>query len=211
MSNSLRTSLNFLAVVVTALSIACGGSQEPAANSANAAKVVQTAPAETSPTSTLQTADVQSSNSSSPAKASAVTIKAKDMTAVAGGSIKLEIEVTSTEELGAMIFTLDFDPAVFKYEGSAISPTAPKAAVLQVNDQQTSTGKLGALMVSTTPFPKGKSTVMTADFQVAPDAPAGEHKFTFSSKPAGQSVSTFKAVLVEAAYVPGIVRIAASR
>lgn len=133
------------------------------------------------------------------------------MKAVAGGTIKLEIEVTSTDDLGAMIFTLDFDPAVFKYVSSAISPTAPETAVLQVNDQQTAAGKLGALMRSSTAFPKGKRTLMTADFQVLPGTAAGEYKFTFSSIPARQSVSTFKAVLVDAVYVPGTIRVGKSR
>lgn len=201
-----------LIYVVTVLSIACGNSQEPAAkNSANVANAAPTAPAAASPIPAPTAANVQSANSSPPTKTGAVTIRAKDMKAVAGDKVTLEIELTSTEDLAVMIFTLNFDPAVFKYISSAISPTAPETAVLQVNDEQTSAGKLGALMRSTTPFAKGKSTVMTADFQVLPGAPAGEHKFTFSSKPAIQSVSTIKAVLVEAAYVPGTIRIAKAR
>jgi hypothetical protein len=223
MSKSLRTWLTLIGCVVVTLSLACRDAQEPAANSAdrpNAANVAQTAPsgnypAAVSPTPAAESANVpvtgQPANSTSPDKPRAVTIKAKDMTAVAGREIKLEIEVTTEEDLGAVSFTLDFDPAVFKYVSSAISRTAPKSAVLSVNDNQTSAGKLGALVDSSTAFPKGKRTVMTAVFQVVPGSAAGEYKFAFSSKPAIQSVSTIKGTLADAAFLPGTVRVAAPR
>ena len=217
MSMNRRTWITLLVCVAAALSFACAESQEPAANTApKTANAAQTPPPPAaSPAPAPESANVsvtpQSANSSPPAKPGPVTIRAKDMKAAAGATITLEIEVTSADDLGAMMFTLDFDPAVFKYVSSVIGPKAPKEGVLQVNDKQTSAGKLGVLIYSGTGLPKGKSTIMTADFEVLPDAAAGQHKFTFSSKPTIQSVSTFKAVLVDAAFVPATVRVTKSR
>lgn len=181
---------------------------------ANAAKTAtdSNSPPTVSPTPVTEIANVpvtvEPVNTTSAEKTRSVTVKAKDMTAAPGRELKLEIELTTIEDLGAVSFTLNFDPAVFKYVSSAISPTAPKSAVLSVNDLQTSTGKLGALVDTTTAFPKGKHTIMTVVFQVMPGSAAGEYEFTFGSKPAIQSVSTIKGSLVEAGFLPGKVRVA---
>jgi len=210
-----------LVCVATTLSLACRESQDPAANAAprpNVANAAQTAPANTSPATASPTpasgspvgpVSVPPANSSSPEKPRDVTVKVKDMKAVAGGTIKLEIEATSVEDLGAVSFTLDFDPTVFKYVSSAISPNAPKSAVLSTNDNQTSAGKFGVLIDATTALPKGK--LMTAVFKVLPGAAAGEYKFSFSSKPTIQSAAPIKGGLIDSEFLPGTVRIAASR
>ncbi len=207
--------------VLGTLSFACGGTEQPTANNSarsNTAANTQTVPtgANDAPASNAsQPANVQvttpQANTETPGKPKPVAIKAKDGSTAAGREFKLEIDVTTSEELGAIIFTLDFNPSVFKYVSSAKSSAAPASAVLTVNDQQTSNGKLGVLLDTTTAFEKGKRTVMTVTFQVADGAAAGEYPFTFSSKPAIQSVSTIKADLVEAAYLPGVVRVTAGR
>lgn len=219
MSKSFRILLSLSACLFAVLSFACGGAEQPTANNSAASNTAtQTAPAgaNSAPeTNTPAPANSQTSapqpNTETPGKPKAVAIKAKDGSTAAGREFKLEIDVTSSEELGAIIFTLDFNPSVFKYLSSAKTTAAPESAVLTVNDQQTSNGKLGVLLDTTTAFEKGKRTVMTVTFQVADGAAAGEYPFTFSSKPAIQSVSTIKADLVEAAYLPGVVRVTAGR
>ncbi len=135
------------------------------------------------------------------------SIKVKDTKAAAGSEVTVDLELESKEDIGAMVFTLDFDPAVFTYVSSTLSPKAPKSAVLTLNDKQTGSGKLGALMDSTVPFSQGKNTVMSVVFKISSDAPARDHQFSFSSKPAIQSVSNIKTGLVETKFIPGNVRV----
>ena len=123
----------------------------------------------------------------------------------------LQLELESNDDISVMVFSLDFDPNVFTYVSSAISPGTPQSAVLTVNAEQTDTGKFGAMLDSSTAFTHGRKPIMTAVFRVAPNATAGDYPINFSSKPARQSASTVKTQLVDIKFEPATVRVAASR
>ncbi|MEQ1605121.1 MAG: cohesin domain-containing protein [Pyrinomonadaceae bacterium] len=139
------------------------------------------------------------------------TIRARNVKATAGREVTLEIELESKEDITVMVFSLDFDPAVFTYVSSKLSPGVPKAAVLTVNAEQTAAGKFGALIDSSTAFTIGKKAIMTVVFRVAADAPARDYQINFSSKPARQSTSNIKTQLVDTKFEPATVSVVASR
>lgn len=146
-------------------------------------------------------------------KASTAQIKIKDVEAPAGRNVTLAFELESAGGIGAIVFSLNFDPAAFRYVSSTLTDEAPKTANLSLNTQpqQTSAGRLGVLMDTTAAFEKGKRTVMTATFQVLPDAAARDYQFTFGSAPAMMSVSTIDAQLVDTKFIPGTARVTAAR
>lgn len=139
------------------------------------------------------------------------TIRARNATATAGREVTLELDLESKYDITVMVFSLEFDPAVFTYVSSKISPGTPKSAVLTVNAEQTATGKLGAMLDSAEAFTVGRKPIMTVTFRVAADAPARDHQIIFSSKPARQSVSTIKTQLVNTTFEPATVRVTAAR
>ena len=181
----LRKCLLLIVMGLTVFAIACGGPQPDSQRDANSVA------------------------SQKPAPMANITIK--DATAVAGGKAVLEIELDSVDDIGVIVFTLNFDPAVFKYASTSLAPGVPKEAVLSLNDKQTASGKLGVLIDSTKAFEKGRKSIVTATFQIAKDAIAGDYQFTFTSNPAILSVATINAELVNAKFPPGIIHVAAAR
>lgn len=139
------------------------------------------------------------------------TIRARNVTATAGREVTLELDLDSNDDVTVMVFSLEFDPAVFTYVSSKISPGTPKSAVLTVNAEQTAAGRLGAMLDSAEAFAAGRKPVMTVTFRVAADAPVRDHQIIFSSKPARQSVSTIKTQLVNTTFEPATVRVVAGR
>ncbi len=184
--------------------------QAPAAEPTAVEPAVNTA----APAQTVANSHVNAKPSSDPSATNQTpkaSLRAKDAKAVAGQPVTIEIELESREDIGVMIFSLDFDPSIFTYVSSALSSGAPKEAVLTVNDRVTQTGKLGVLVDSTVALPKGKRTVMSVVFLVAAAAGAGNHEIAFSSTPAAQSVADSKSALIATKFIPGTVRVAASR
>lgn len=146
-------------------------------------------------------------------KAPTATVKINDAEASAGRNVAIEIELESASEIGAIIFTLNWDPTAFTYVSSALTAAAPKSANLSLNTQpqHNSAGRLGVLMDTTAAFEKGKKTVMTATFEVLASAAPRDYQFTFGSTPAMMSLSTINAQLVDTKFIPGTVRVASPR
>lgn len=222
MALRVKLTLAFL-IFQSVFSIACVGNVSPTPTVGNSNAPVRAASNSTVDSNTSANSNVARqipqnvnsstppvSNADTPQNAPTATIRALDMKATAGRDISLQIELESKEDISVMIFSLDFDPSAFTYVSSKLNPGAPKSAVLTVNAEQTAAGKLGALIDSSTAFASGKKAVMTVVFHVAPNAPAQNYNFNFTSRPAKQSVSTVKTQLVNTKFEPATVRIVAS-
>lgn len=139
------------------------------------------------------------------------TIRARNAKATAGREVTVELELESKEDITVMVFSLNFDPKVFTYVSSKISPGTPESAVLTVNAEQTAEGRFGAMLDAAGAFAGAKKPIMTVVFRVAPETAAGDYQIAFGPKPARQSTSNIKTQLVDTKFEPATVRVAAAR
>ncbi|MFT3743767.1 MAG: cohesin domain-containing protein [Pyrinomonadaceae bacterium] len=222
-----------LAVIIfsSLFAIGCSQSDKAAETPANA-NSTQPATASTTSNSTVDPAvnavasDANSANkyvvppasgnsntAAAPANPNAptATIRARNTKATAGREVTVELELDSKEDITVMVFSLDFDPKVFTYMSSKISPGTPQSAVLSVNAEQTAEGRFGAMLDAAAAFAGSKKPIMTVVFRVAAETAAGDYQIAFGTKPARQSTSNIKTQLVDTKFEPATIRVTAAR
>lgn len=126
---------------------------------------------------------------------------------VPGREAVFAFELVAAGQVVATSFTLNFDPAAFKYVSSSLGTDRPETVNLAVNDQQTAKGKFGLLIDSRFPYSKGTKQIATIVFAVAPDAKPGDYSFFFNDTPAKQGVAAVDGKMLKTDYQAATIKI----
>lgn len=148
-------------------------------------------------------------NSKVAGDAAEATIRLKALGPVIPGREAIfAVELVSAGNVVAASFTLNFDPAAFKYVSSSLGVDRPETVNLAVNDQQTSKGKFGMLVDSRVAYEKGTRQIAKVIFAVSPEARPGDYQFFFNDNPAKQGVAAVDGQMLKTDYQTATIKIA---
>ncbi len=148
-------------------------------------------------------------NTKTPSEGAEATIRVKALGPVIPGREAIfAVELVSAGNVVAASFTLNFDPAAFKYVSSSLGVDRPETVNLAVNDQQTSKGKFGMLVDSRVAYEKGTRQIAKVIFAVSPEARSGDYQFFFNDNPAKQGVAAVDGQMLKTDYQTATIKIA---
>ncbi|MFT3743159.1 MAG: choice-of-anchor Q domain-containing protein [Pyrinomonadaceae bacterium] len=125
-------------------------------------------------------------------------------TAARGERVSLPVEMITNSKVGAVSFTVEFDPATLQDPRI----TAPNGVNVSLNTRYANKGKIGVLVDSDRSLASAADRkIVMIEFTVAPKAETGNSAVSFGGDVIGKSVASVKAENMRAAWTDGYVLI----
>jgi hypothetical protein len=113
------------------------------------------------------------------------------------------IQLDSQGDEASASYTVNFNPAVLSNPVVTLGSGVPTGSVVNTNNSQAASGRLGILVDSTNAYAAGTRQMLVITFNVAANAVAGTYPITFSGSPTAQSVSSPQGTLLTTTYEAG--------
>lgn len=135
-------------------------------------------------------------------------IRVVNTTAAPGSTATVSVELVAQGNEAAMGFSLTFNPAILSNPQTTLGSGAAGAA-LNPNLNQVAQGRLGIVVAlpAGQAFPAGTRQLLSINFAVAANAPAGATPVGFGNQPVGQEVSDVSANELVTTFTGGTVTV----
>jgi uncharacterized protein (TIGR03437 family) len=140
--------------------------------------------------------------------AQARIIRVVNTNATPGSAVNVSVELVAQGNEAAMGFSLTFNPAILSSPQTTLGSGAAGAA-LNPNINQVAQGRLGIVLAlpAGQAFPAGTRQLVSINFAVAGNAPAGATPIGFGNQPVGQEVSDVSANELVTTFTGGTVTV----
>lgn len=138
-------------------------------------------------------------------------VRVVNTTASAGSSATVSVELVAQGNEAAVGFSLTFNPAILSNPQTTLG-TGAAGAALNANLNQVAQGRLGIVLAlpSGQAFPAGTRQLVSINFAVAGNAPAGATPIGFGNQPVAQEVADVGANEQAATFTGGTVTVQAA-